>query len=292
MRLIAHISDLHFGRHDMALVEALLAGLGQAHPDLIAVSGDLTQRARRREFAAARAFFDRLRPTPMIIVPGNHDVPLYNVVRRFARPLSRFDRLLGPSYRPFFRDDEIAVLGVNTARSLTFKNGRVSFAQMAEISRVFAAEPASILKVLVIHHPLSPTTDSPGLDRVGRWRPALAAIKKAGVHLILSGHHHHGFSGELAIPATLPDTEEGAVLVVHAGTAVSTRTRGEEPNSYNLIRSEGSRRIAVAVQTWDGRRFMEASRRTFELVGGSWRTAAPDAPDVRALGDPQPLPHA
>jgi 3',5'-cyclic AMP phosphodiesterase CpdA len=274
MRLIAHISDLHFGRHDPRLVDALLASLAAAAPDLIAVSGDLTQRARRREFAAARAFFDRLRPTPMVIVPGNHDVPLYNVVRRFARPLGRFERLLGADRGACFRDREIAVLGINSARSLTFKEGRISFAQMEQIVRAFAADGKAVLKVVVIHHPLAPPEGSPGLGRVGRWRPALAALRQAGVHLVLSGHHHHGFSGELEMPAGAA----GAVLVVHAGTAVSTRTRGEEPNSYNLIRCDGARRVTVAVCTWNGGRFAEAPPRTFDYAGGGWRPGSKGVP--------------
>jgi len=274
MRLIAHISDLHFGRHDPGLVEALVAGLAAAAPDLIVVSGDLTQRARRREFAAARAFLDRLRPTPMVIVPGNHDVPLYNVVRRFARPLGRFERFLGADRSACFRDREIAVLGINTARSLTFKQGRISYTQMEQIAKAFAVDGNAVLKVVVIHHPLAPPEGSPGLDRVGRWRPALAALRQAGVHLVLSGHHHHGFSGELAMPAG----GAGAVLVVHAGTAVSTRTRGAEPNSYNLIRCDGARRVTVAVCTWNGSRFAEAPPRTFDYAGGGWRLSRRGVP--------------
>jgi 3',5'-cyclic AMP phosphodiesterase CpdA len=273
MRTIAHTSDLHFGRDDEALVDALASSLAEAAPDLIAVSGDLTQRARRREFAAARTFLDRLGPVPMIIVPGNHDVPLYNVVRRFARPLSRFDRFLGAGRSTVFRDAEIAVLGLNTARSLTFKEGRISFAQMSEIRQAFAADAATVLKVLVIHHPLAPAPDSPGRDRVGRWRSALAAIRQAGVSLVLSGHHHHGFSGAPAFPAAQAETPAGTVLLVHAGTAVSTRTRGGEPNSYNIIRCEGGGRVAVVVRPWDGGRFAEGPRRTFEFAGGLWRVA-------------------
>jgi 3',5'-cyclic AMP phosphodiesterase CpdA len=277
MRLIAHISDLHFGRHDPRLVEALQHSLAAAAPDLIAVSGDLTQRARRREFAAARAFLDRLRPVPMVIVPGNHDVPLYNVVRRFGRPLGRFERFLGADRSACFSDREIAVLGINTARSLTFKQGRISFAQMEQIADAFAADGDAVLKIVVIHHPLAPPEGSPGFDRVGRWRPALAALRQAGVHLVLSGHHHHGFSGELEIPATVPAGGAGAVLVVHAGTAVSTRTRGDEPNSYNLIRCEGARRVTIVVHAWNGSRFAEAPPRAFELRRGRWRPAAASA---------------
>jgi len=111
-----------------------------------------------------------------------------------------FERFLGTDHNACFRDREIAVLGINTARSLTFKEGRISFAQMEQIVRAFAADGNAVLKVVVIHHPLAPPEGSPGLGRVGRWRPALAALRQAGVHLVLSGHHHHGFSGELEMP--------------------------------------------------------------------------------------------
>src|SRR5271166_2836489 len=132
MRTIAHLSDLHFGRHDAAVAEALVADLAALRPDLVVISGDLTQRARRGEFAAARAFLDRL-PAPFIAVPGNHDVPLYDLVRRTFRPLHRFARYITDLSHPFFADAEIAVLGINTARSMAISSGRISHDQMQAI---------------------------------------------------------------------------------------------------------------------------------------------------------------
>src|ERR1700704_500594 len=129
MRTIVHLSDLHFGRTDDALLTPLASVIAKLAPDLIAVSGDLTQRARTAEFQAARAFLDRL-PKPQIIVPGNHDVPLHNVFRRFIGPLAKYRRLITDDLAPFYADDEIAVLGINTARSLTFKRGRVNSKQI------------------------------------------------------------------------------------------------------------------------------------------------------------------
>jgi len=155
MRLIAHISDLHFGRHDPRLVEALQASLAAAAPDLVAVSGDLTQRARRHEFAAARDFLDRL-VAPVIAVPGNHDVPLYNPLRRVFRPLERFRHHITAQHNPLFTDAEIAVLGINTARAAAFSNGRISHRQMDEIRALFGELPGEQFRVLVTHHPLMP----------------------------------------------------------------------------------------------------------------------------------------
>src|SRR5687767_83793 len=128
MTTIAHLSDLHFGRHDPVLADVLVTQLGKTRPDLIVISGDLTQRARRSQFAAARDFLRRL-PGPVLIVPGNHDVPLYDVMRRFLQPLGRYRRYICADLEPFFCDSQIAVLGINTARSATFSNGRISYEQ-------------------------------------------------------------------------------------------------------------------------------------------------------------------
>ncbi len=125
MRTIAHISDLHFGRVDERLLDPLFAGLEAARPDVVAISGDLTQRARERQFRAAARFLARLR-WPLVVVPGNHDVPLFNVFARFAHPLRGFRRHIAAEPTPFYADDEVAVLGINTARSLTWKAGSAS----------------------------------------------------------------------------------------------------------------------------------------------------------------------
>ena len=129
MRTIVHLSDLHFGRIDPALPPALLRAAVEAAPDLVVVSGDLTQRARVAEFKAAARFLETL-PAPQLTVPGNHDVPLYNVLQRWLTPLDRYRRYITRDLAPFYQDAEIAVLGVNTARALTFKDGRINRLQI------------------------------------------------------------------------------------------------------------------------------------------------------------------
>lgn len=267
MRIVAHLSDLHFGRHEPAVVEALLANLRAAAPDLVVVSGDLTQRARRREFAAARAFLDRIE-APTLVVPGNHDIPFYHPLKRLWQPLTRFRRFITPLRMPVYVDDEIAVLGINTARRLTVKNGRISFTQMAEIRRIFGGLPADLFKVLVTHHPFAAPPTDRVLDPVGRWRPALDAVADAGVHLLLSGHFHHSFSGDLA---TRVVAARCSVLMVHAGTAISTRLR-DEANAYNLLRFEDGG-LSVAVMGWAGEGFAELRRQSYDLRGGRWLPA-------------------
>lgn len=258
MRLVAHISDLHFGRHDAAIVDALIAQFGEIRPHLVVLSGDLTQRARSAEFAQAKQFIARIK-APVVIVPGNHDIPLYNVMRRFFTPLDKYRRHIreSPTSGEWYVDEELAVLGLNTARSLTFKSGRVSTDQMALIRRCFEHVPKAAWKMIVTHHPIASAHGEPRIELAGRAMLALRAITDAGVHLLLSGHHHRPASGHPATDLVLHET----MLVVHAGTAVSTRTREGEGNSYNLVCLDGPH-ATVDVMRWNGRHNFEAARRS------------------------------
>ena len=268
VKRIAHLSDLHFGRHDPILAEALVAQLQAAPPDLTVISGDLTQRARRRQFAAAHAFLSRL-PQPLLTVPGNHDVPLYDVTRRFLRPLARYRRYVCRNTEPAYADEKIAVLGINTARSATFSNGRISYAQADAIRAHFLRLPADRMRILVAHHPLMAPPAVPDLKIVGRTAMALEAIGEAGVHLVLSGHYHHPFTADLASVHT---AMRRSVLIVEAGTAISLRLR-DEPNSYNLIELTGAR-LRCTVRAWDGATFADAESVAYDLVEGRWVPAA------------------
>src|SRR4030088_1366836 len=151
MRTLVHLSDLHFGRVDEQLIDPLISAVTEINPDLVAVSGDLTQRARSHQFREARAFLDAL-PQPQIVVPGNHDVPLHNVLTRFMRPLEKYKRYITDDLHPVYQDDEI-VVGVNTARSLTIKGGRINENQLAHIREKFCGSDDELVKTVVTHHP-------------------------------------------------------------------------------------------------------------------------------------------
>ena len=152
MRRVVHLSDVHFGTADPIVVDLVVAKANEIDPDVVVVSGDLTQRAKSKEFQAAKLFLDRL-PRPQIVVPGNHDVPAYNLFARFFRPLHKFRKFITDDLTPAYVDDELAVVGVNTARSLVIKGGRINEKQVEAIQSKFCNLDDSLLKIVVTHHP-------------------------------------------------------------------------------------------------------------------------------------------
>jgi 3',5'-cyclic AMP phosphodiesterase CpdA len=267
MRRIAQLSDLHFGRHESQIAADLLASLSLQQPDLVVLSGDFTQRARRAEFTAAHRFLDNI-AQPKLVVPGNHDLPLYNMIGRLHKPLKKFHRYIAPHgiSGDLFQDDAIAVLGLNTARRFPGKSGRVSFDQIAHLRRVFAGVPKSVFKALVTHHPLAyPTGETPS-GVAGRSRHVLQALAGLDVHLLLSGHGHRSLSGE----ARLETAEHRSILVLHAGTAISNRTRGGHGNSYNLVDIDGTD-VAIRILEWsEASGFHERQKTDYRVKEGIW----------------------
>ena len=232
MRTIAHLSDLHFGRADARIVDCLVATVAELEPDLVAVSGDLTQRARASQFREARAFLDRL-PGPQIVVPGNHDVPLYDVFARFARPLAAFRQHITRELWPIYEDEEVAVIGANTTRSFTIKDGGLRQSDVSRMTAVLDRLRPDLLKVVVCHHPF----DAPEgrLGRLTRPRPdaqAVATLVSRGTDVLLTGHLHVSYTGGSALRYQVSGR---AAVIVEAGTAASTRVRGEV-NSFNVLR--------------------------------------------------------
>ncbi|MEP6922304.1 MAG: metallophosphoesterase [bacterium] len=231
MRKIVHLSDIHFGRTDPLVVEPLIKLVNEINPDLVAVSGDLTQRARSHEFQAARGFLDAL-PKPQIVVPGNHDVPLYNVFSRFISRLEKYRRYITDDLQPFYEDEEMVVVGVNTARSSTFKGGRVNEEQIAWLRERLCHLDDALVKVVVTHHPFDLPEGYQERDLVGRAEMAMNSLAECGADLFLAGHLHVSHTGHTA---TRYKIKGHSALVVQAGTATSTRSRGES-NSFNVLR--------------------------------------------------------
>lgn len=272
MKTLAHISDIHFGRVIPAVADALLRSLAKDNPDMVVISGDLTQRARRGQYRMARDYLAKI-PFPKIIVPGNHDVPLYNVARRFLRPLTRYRRYITQDMAPFYQDDEIAVLGINTARSLTFTKGRISKTQIELIRQRFCAIPDNVFKILVTHHPFLPPPQDLNLPLVGRAPKVLRMIESCKLDLLLAGHFHLSYAGG---SHSAYRTLARSVLVIQAGTAASSRMRNES-NAYNLIDIRKTA-VALRVKMWDGEKFADyrQQRYTYNTDGGWDLPATPE----------------
>jgi 3',5'-cyclic AMP phosphodiesterase CpdA len=264
MRRIAHLSDIHFGRVDDVVAEAVIKTVHEQCPDVVVVSGDLTQRARSNEFKMAREFLDRL-PKPQIVVPGNHDVPLYNLYQRFSQPLEKFQRFISPELVPTHVDDEIAIVGINSARSLTIKSGRVNAEQIDDARKTLAHLPDEILKIIVTHHPFDLPEGTDPDDIVGRATIAISELSDCGVEVFLAGHMH--VSGIVDTAKRYKLNNGRSALVIQAGTAASVRGRGET-QSFNIIEHEngvltvsriGYAGLEVGFRCFDAKRYQRTA---------------------------------
>jgi 3',5'-cyclic AMP phosphodiesterase CpdA len=270
MRRIAHLSDLHFGRAEPAMVDSLRRDLEREAPDLVAISGDLTQRARRHEFAAARDFVLSLTPAT-VCAPGNHDMPAYDPIARFFRPRSLYREYIAENCRAYYVDDEIAVAAVDTTSrarlSLDWASGRIKRDDIAAVLSWIKAETRDHLTIVVAHHVLK--TFAVGESLGHRLRHgALSALSAAGVDVMLGGHHHRS-DAQIFSPADgMPN-----ILVLHASTTTSNRVRGEA-NGYNLLELDGDQAICRMRAADDGR-FAEVKVVAFRRNGspGVWSAA-------------------
>jgi len=277
MARIAHLSDIHFGANDLKIVAATEAWLQERQPDLVIISGDFTQRARIAQFRAASAYLNRLRAAgfKLLVVPGNHDVPLYDVVTRFAAPLDRYRKYIDNDLCPWFENDDVAVLGINTARSLTLKDGRINREQLAMLRDRFSAVATHKTRILVTHHPLFAMPIGEGnelSEAVGRHEDAVSAVCKAGVHLALAGHFHRTY----AEAARKMVENAGSALVMQAGTATSTRLRNDELQSFNWIHAHAHDDVELQVIAWDGNGFRRGSHVRYNYDGSNWTSKTMD----------------
>lgn len=285
MRRILHLSDLHFGRIDPATLEPLRKSAERLQPHLVVVSGDLTQRARASQFRQARDYLATL-PKPQLVVPGNHDVPLYDVASRFLRPLANYRHYITEDLEPWFKDDEMAVVGINTARSLTFKGGRVNEEQVARVRERLCALAAGVTGIVVTHHPFDLPEGRPSSDLVGRARMAMEAFVACGADLIVSGHLHVSHTTHTAIRYKIPGR---SALLVQAGTATSTRERGE-PNSFNALTVEPDS-VAIERHLWrpEEKVFTPEAVELFRRAEEGWERASPKEEVGKESGKPARL---
>ena len=268
MKIIAHISDPHFGRDIPEVAQGLLDelnGLTAPKPSLIAISGDLTQRARRSQFREARAWLDRL-TAPYLVVPGNHDIPLYDVFHRFLAPMRRYRKYISRDLTPFYEDDEMVVCGLTTAHGFTIKDGIIPPDQLATVCARFALHPKR-WKLLVAHHPFVIPRQVPEDFLVDGASAAIPRLVDVRVDLILTGHLHVSYSH--APDAAGYRNEDHSVLGVNAGTCVSSRHRGE-PNSYNRLEINGDT-ISIVNRQWNGTQFVDGPEKAYRHGRGADR---------------------
>ncbi len=252
---VVHVSDLHFGTESDVLVEALLADLVAVPPALVAISGDLTQRATSEQFKAARAFLGRIEQLGIaaLVVPGNHDVPLYDLASRFLRPFARYTEHITRDLAPTFVNADLAVAGITTAYGGLTKNGKISAVQAAAACKLFGAYP-SHWKLVVAHHPFEVAHGA--AEVVEGAEDALARFERADTDVILTGHLHIAHAAQ---PAERPAAHD--IISVHAGTAISSRLRGEA-NGYNRL-AFSPQAVSVIHRAWDGTAFADVQVQTF-----------------------------
>jgi 3',5'-cyclic AMP phosphodiesterase CpdA len=245
MTVLLHLSDMHFGTERAEVVDALTRFAQRLGPALVVASGDITQRARPAQFAQARRFIDAL-GAPALVLPGNHDIPLFDVARRAFAPYSRFEAAFGRGREPRVVLPTVWVAGVRTTRAWRHKHGQVSADQAEAAAAWLQGAPAGVLRVVVTHQPLAWARDADRNDRLRGGREAARIWAAAGVHLVLGGHIH--------LPYFMPVDGLWRELprrlwLAQAGTAVSCRVRPEAGNSVNLVRQIGLGRWRL--ERWD-----------------------------------------
>lgn len=260
MSPILHISDTHFGTVRPGVLQALLRFSDQQSPERVLFTGDITQRARRHQFDAARRFLERL-GVPTTTVPGNHDIPLFNLPARIFRPFGNYRRVLGEDLEPGFESDSLLVIGVNTTRASRHTDGAVSPRQIARVARRLRdAEPGQ-LRIVIQHHPVRAveTSDLSNL-LIGR-EEAVPTWVDAGMDVLLAGHIH------LPYVRALQGSSQREAWTAQAGTALSSRTRGDISNSVNMLRYDAAINAAsptrcCVIERWD----FTADTETFVLA--------------------------
>lgn len=246
MTVVLQVSDTHFGTERPVAVVALQQLSTELRPDLLLVTGDITQRARRAEFARAKQVFDQLGVPAQLVIPGNHDIPLFDVFARAFHPYGRYARVFGSALEGEFESDDLLVVAINTTRRYRHKHGEVSAAQVERVAeRLSRARPQQV-RLVAVHQPVAVTTNG-DIDNLLRGHErAVRRWAVAGADAILGGHIHLPYVQPLQ--QTWPDLPR-AVSAVQAGTALSHRVRGGISNSVNVIRT-GPGPSAV-VERWD-----------------------------------------
>ncbi|MBA1272592.1 metallophosphoesterase family protein [Stutzerimonas azotifigens] len=251
MTHILQISDTHFGTEQPAVLDAMERHVVEHGADLLILSGDITQRARPAQFAAARAFMQRLERHGIpdsLVIPGNHDIPLYNLLRRFISPYGQYRKHFGDDLEPTFENDDALIIGLNTTAPKRHKDGLVTPEQVEAVCRKLERSDRHKVSIVVAHQPFGAMVPSDLRNLQHGAQPALERWAEAGLDMVMGGHIH--------LPYVLPLSKQYQSLsreiwMVQAGTTLSSRVRGTSPNSFNRLRlcTEGHK--TACVERWD-----------------------------------------
>lgn len=262
MTCIAHLSDLHFGRELPSIIDGLLSSLDELNPELIIISGDLTQRAKHREFKDAQAFLNQLKQ-PYMIIPGNHDLSMYRLWERFMYPWRKWRKYISSDLEPVVQKNGFTAAGVNTARRIGFyldlSRGRISQSQINQVCQVFKQTADDSLNIVVAHHPFWLPQSSLNRSLVGNRDNALQAFSEAGVDLILGGHVHLAYVEPV-----------NGMIVSHAGTTTSHRLIANQPNSFNVIKGD-RHELMMEQMEWTGHAFECVEPNRFMRTDRGWQ---------------------
>jgi 3',5'-cyclic AMP phosphodiesterase CpdA len=268
---LLQISDLHFGPHYVPEVgHALLRAAGELDADVIIASGDFTQRAKREQFAEARAFLDQLPQLPTIVTPGNHDVPLYRIFERVFAPYALYTEYISKALNTIHRYDDAVIVTLNSTSPLrAIVNGRIQRWQLEFVQKAFAETPAGVARIVVAHHHFAPAPDYEGGQVMPKAKRAIDCFTELHVDMIVGGHLHRAYIGNSLDVYPGPERDHG-IIIVQSGTSTSRRGRAREreKNSFNHIRiTETVIRVTHYMYFSDTGGFAPVSRHLFPRAG-------------------------
>lgn len=246
MQKIIHISDIHFGKEDEGIVNALSTKINEIEPEIIVVSGDLTQRAKHQEYQKAKYFLNKL-DFPQVVIPGNHDIPLYNLFERIINPFRKFNQYF-PNFRRY-ENDELSIVGLNSVRNLRWKSGKLTIDHIENNAAELKKKDKAKLNIVVMHHNLLLLPSSKESEKNFRTKLIQKWIYDNKIDLILFGHDHKS----MIKPILFNDDNIFDFILIQAGSATSTRRRGST-NNFNLITFDNSV-IQISVQTYIENKF-------------------------------------
>lgn len=278
MPKILQISDLHFGPHYVPEVgEALQQIVPSLEPHAIVVNGDLSQRAKRHQFEDARRFLDRLPPVPTLIVPGNHDVPLYRITERLLRPHALYRQLICSDLNPVLQIDGAVLAGIDsTSPRRAISNGRIHRSQLQRCAQIFAHAPPDAARIVVAHHHFAPGPDYLHDRTMPKARRAIDCFVDQGVEIICGGHLHRSYIGN-SLDFFPGNHRDRGIIILQCGTSTSSRGRGRErnENTFNLVDISAQRITVVHYMYVEARHtFIAVSRHQFPRLGSPLEPAA------------------